>query len=60
MGSLGLLLTLLAYANKFCFMQFYYYYIGHLGHFLMHQVDLIYELIYLDVTWVINRSHVHM
>ena len=33
-------------------------YLGHLGHFLVGQVDLIRKLIYLDVTRIFNRSHV--
>ena len=27
---------------------------------LIHQVDIICKLNYLDVTWIPNRSHVHM
>ena len=32
--------------------------LGHLGHFLVGQVDLIHKLNYMDVTRIFNRSHV--
>ena len=33
-------------------------YLGHSAHFLVGQVGLMCELIYLDVTQILNRSHV--